>query len=163
MGLTYVEPPHVAERPAQPYVGVTREVTTETIGAVADRIGMLAGWLAERGAAPAGAPFLRYVELRADGTLQVEAGVPVAEPVLGEDSVAAGVLPAGRYAGLTHRGHPDELVAGPDVLLAWATAQGLRLDRDGDRWTCRLELFHTHPLEVPIDAWVTELAFKLAD
>jgi len=68
------------------------------------------------------------------------------------------------YAGLTHRGHPDELVQATTELQAWADEQGLRLDRAADgRWGCRLELFHTHPAEVPIGAWVTELAFKVTD
>ncbi|GJF05536.1 MULTISPECIES: hypothetical protein [Pseudonocardia] len=32
-----------------------------------------------------------------------------------------------------------------------------------EEWNCRLELFHTNPLDVPLDEWVTELAFRLAD
>ena len=164
MGITYTEAPHVAERPAQPYVFTTRQVTMTTIGEIADRIPELFGGLAGRGIAPAGAPFLRYLTTDMDGTLLVEGGVPVADPVEGDESVDAAVLPAGRYAGLTHRGHPDELVQATTELQAWADEQGLRLDRAADgRWGCRLELFHTHPAEVPIGAWVTELAFKVTD
>ncbi|GEL22079.1 DNA gyrase inhibitor [Pseudonocardia sulfidoxydans NBRC 16205] len=164
MGITYIAAPHVTQRPAQPYIFTTREVTTTTIGEIADRIPELLGWLAGRGITPAGAPFLRYLTVDTDGKLLVEAGVPVAEPVEGDENVDVGVLPAGRYAGLTHRGHPDELVQATTELQAWADEQGLTVDRTHDgRWSCRLELFHTHPAEVPIDAWVTELAFELAD
>jgi hypothetical protein len=34
----------------------------------------------------------------------------------------------------------------------------------GERWGCRLEIYHTDPLEQPdMNAWRTELAFRLAD
>jgi len=164
MGIPYTEAPHVPERPAQPSGFTTPQVPLTTTGEVAERIPQLFRWLSGPGNAAAGAPFLRYLTTDMDGTLLVEGGVPVADPVEGDESVDAAVLPAGRYAGLTHRGHPDELVQATTELQAWADEQGLRLDRAADgRWGCRLELFHTHPAEVPIGAWVTELAFKVTD
>jgi len=45
--------------------------------------------------------------------LEVEAGVPVAVAVHGDAQVSSGVLPAGRYATLTHVGHPGELPGPP--------------------------------------------------
>lgn len=159
--------PHVDERAAQPYAFVRRVVTMSTIGAVADRIPEILGWLAGRGTPPAGAPFLRYLQIDMAGRLVVEGGVPLGERTAGAGEIEIGTLPAGRYATLTHRGHPDELVDVTEGLLDWAAEQGHDLDTtpdpDGDLWGCRLEIFHTHPMEVPIDAWVTELAFRLAD
>ncbi|MBW0103099.1 GyrI-like domain-containing protein [Pseudonocardia sp. KRD291] len=159
--------PQVVDRPEQPYVGVTRTVTMTTMGEIADRLPLLIGRLTEVGIAPAGAPFLRYLVIDMDRSLTVEAGVPVAGPAPDDEQWHTGVLPGGRYATLTHTGHPDELIAVTDGLLAWAGEHGHHWDvergPDGDRWGCRLEAFHTHPMEVPIDAWVTELAFRLAD
>ena len=54
------------------------------------------------------------------GKLEVEAGAPVAAAVAGDDRVVSGELPAGRYATLTHVGHPSELVAATEALLDWA-------------------------------------------
>lgn len=159
--------PQVVERAEQPYVGITSTVTMTTMGEIADRIPVLIGRLAELDIAPAGAPFLRYLVIDMGRSLTVEAGVPVAEPASGDELWHTGVLPAGRYATLTHTGHPDALIAVTDGLLTWGEEHGHRWDvvqhgPGGDRWGCRLEAFHTHPMEVPIDAWVTELSFRLA-
>jgi len=82
--------------------------------------------------------------------------------------VVSGVLPAGRYAELTHVGHPSELMAATKALLDWAAEQGLTWDmtpgEGGERWGCRLETYLTDPSQEPdMSKWVTQLAFKLAD
>lgn len=155
----------IVERAEQPYVGVTRTVTMQTFADVADRIPEMIGRLAQRGVAPAGAPFLRYLEIDMERGLVVEAGVPVAEPVTGDDTMDANALPAGRYATVLHRGHPDELVGVTGELLDWAGEHGHTWDvsPDGRRWGARLEAFHTNPMEVSgPDEWVTEVAIRLA-
>jgi effector-binding domain-containing protein len=158
----------IEERAAQPYVAVRRTITMQTFPEVADRLPGLFGWLAERGAAPAGAPFFRYLVIDMEGELDVEAGVPVAAPVDGDGEVLAGVLPAGRYATLTHTGHPDELIAVTGAFLDEGTARGLSWDATeterGTRWGCRLEVLLTNPAEQPdMNKWETQLVFRLAD
>ena len=159
--------PRIVTRPEEPYVGVRAVVTLETIGRVADRIGELIGWLAARGAAPAGAPFLRYWVIDMPRRLDVEAGVPIAAPLDGDGDVAVGTLPAGRYVTATHHGHPNGLVDATSALLAWAADRDLAWDADdpeGAAWGCRLEVFMTNPMEQPdMSQWDTELVFKLAD
>jgi effector-binding domain-containing protein len=160
--------PSIVERAAQPYVGITRRVTMRTIPEIADRIPEVFGWLAARGVEPAGPPFLRFDLIQMSRELEVEAGVPVAAAPAGDDVVRPGVLPAGRYATTVHIGHPDELIGVTANLLDWAAAQNLRWDMadtaEGQRWGCRLEIYHTNPAEVPDPArWETELAFRLAD
>ena len=100
--------------------------------------------------------------------LEIEAGVPLAAAVDGDDHVVAGVLPAGRYATVTHTGHPSELVDVTGALLDWAAEQGLTWDispaEDGDRWGARVEFYLTDPREEPdMSKWQTQLAFRLAD
>jgi effector-binding domain-containing protein len=158
----------IVDHPDRPYVGVRRTITMTTFGLVADRIGELIGWLAERGVAPAGAPFLRYhvIDMAAD-RLEVEAGVPVPAPVEGEGDIRAGVLPGGRYATATHHGHPDRLVGAIDELLKQGADQGLTWDmtQSGgeEHWGCRLELYQTDPrVEPDPNNWDTVLEFRLA-
>jgi effector-binding domain-containing protein len=158
----------IEERPAQPYVAIGRTITMQTFPEIADRLPGLFGWLAERGVAPAGPPFFRYLVIDMERELDVEAGVPVAAPVDGEGEVLAGSLPAGRYAATTHVGHPDELVAVTGAFLDEAAAQGLRFDAAetdrGTRWGCRLELLLTNPAEQPdMNKWETKLAVRLAN
>lgn len=159
--------PEIETRAEQPYVAVRAKVTMGEIAAFARRFGEVFGWLDSHGLAPAGPPFFKYNVIDMARELEMEAGVPVAAATDGDDQMVAGVLPAGRYATLTHVGHPSELMAATKALLDWAAEQGLTWDvtpsEDGDRWACRLENYLTDPEQEPdMSKWVTQLAFKLA-
>lgn len=125
------------------------------------------GWLAQRGVAPAGPPFWKYNVIDMDRGLEIEAGVAVPSAVDGDGRVLAGTLPQGRYATVLHVGHPSTLMAATAGLLDWGNANGLKWDvepsPEGERWSCRLELYLTDPREQPdMSKWETELAFRLA-
>ena len=159
--------PEIATRAEQPYVAIRARVTMAELGGLGARFGEVFGWLGARGLAPAGAPFFKYNVIDMMRELEVEAGVPVAATVDGDDHVVSGVLPAGRYATVTHVGHPSELMEVTKALLEWATAQGLRWDVSaadgGERWGSRLEIYLTDPGEEPdMSKWQTQLAFRLA-
>lgn len=159
--------PEIVVRGEQPYVAVKGVVTMRTFGAIADRLPGVFGWLDTRGVQPAGAPFFRYNLIDMARELEVEAGVPVATAVDGDDRVLAGVLPGGRYATVIHVGRPDQLVEVTAALRAWANRQGLEWDMSGtdrgERWGCRLEILRTNPAEEPdMDKWETQLMFRLA-
>ena len=168
VGLTPMADPQVVTRPQQLYVGIRGAVTMDTMRSIADRIPVIIGWLTDRGIPVAGAPFLRYWVIDMERRLDVEAGVPVAEPVDGDGEVSPGVLPAGSFATVTHVGPYEELVGATAALLTWADEHGLAFDvrpsPEGDVWACRLECYHTNPIEVPDPArQETELALKLAE
>jgi effector-binding domain-containing protein len=161
-------PPRIVERAAQPYVSITGLVTMRTIPEIADRMPEVFGWLAGRGVEPAGAPFFKFNLIDMERELEIEVGVPVAEALDGDDVVRPGVLPAGRYASLSHLGHPQDLIDATARLLDWAAEQGLTWDKHptdrGERWGCRLELYKSDPaVEPDMNKWETELAFRLAD
>ena len=65
-----------------------------------------------------------------------------------------------------HTGHPDGLAGATRTLLDWAAQQGLAWDvastPDGERWGCRLEIYHDEPGQ-DMSEWETELAFKLTN
>ncbi|MGH3258019.1 MAG: GyrI-like domain-containing protein [Streptosporangiaceae bacterium] len=161
--------PEIVEWPARPYMAIPVSVTMAAIGAVVPPLnGEVFRWLAERGAAPAGAPFWKYNVIDMDRELEIEAGVTVPQPLAGDGRVTAGTLPGGRYATLTHVGHPSELAGVTETLLDWAADQGLTWDmppdEKGDRWGSRLEIYLTDPSEEPdMSKWATQLAFRLAD
>jgi effector-binding domain-containing protein len=160
--------PEIVEWPARPYVAVLAHVTMATLGAVVPPLnGEVFRWLAERGAEPAGAPFWKYNVIDMDGELEIEAGVTVPQPLAGDGRVAAGTLPAGRYATLIHVGHPGELAEATRRLHDWAAGQGLTWDMSpgeaGERWGSRLEIYLTDPSQEPdMSKWETQLAFRLA-
>jgi effector-binding domain-containing protein len=145
--------PEIETRAEQPYVAVRARVTMDEIAAFARRFGEVFGWLDRHGLAPAGPPFFKYNVIDMARELEMEAGVPVATAAGGDGQMVTGVLPAGRYATLTHVGHPSELMAATKALLDWAAGQGLTWDvtpgEDGDRWACRLENYLTDPIRNP--------------
>ena len=159
--------PEIVTLAEQPYVAITADVTMERIGTdLPPLIGEVFGWLAGRGAAPAGAPFWKYNVIDMDASLEIEVAIPVAQAVPGDGRVIAGMLPAGRYVTVRHVGPPETLAAATADLLDWAVAHGLKLDSDDDgrRWGARLERYLTDPATEPDTArWVTELAIRLAD
>jgi hypothetical protein len=178
-----VEEPKITELPERPYVAKVASATMETLGIVVPPLnGEVLRWLASRGLAPSGPPFWKYNVIDMARGLEVEAGSPLAgeaaAAAVRADAVAggtpdggrlvAGVLPAGRYATMRHVGHPDTLIAATAALLDWAAAAGLKWDVSpspaGERWGCRLEIYHSDPADEPdMNNWETELAFRLAD
>jgi effector-binding domain-containing protein len=162
------EMPEIIERNEQPYVAIRAQVSMAELGQLGQRLGTVFGWLAARGLSPAGAPFFKYNVISMPQRLEVEAGVPVPAAVDGDDQVLSGVLPAGRYAAVTHVGPPDGLLGATAGLLDWAAGHGLEWDMthagDGEQWGCRLEIYLTDPSQQPdLSKWETELAFRLAD
>ncbi|MFI0980088.1 GyrI-like domain-containing protein [Streptomyces sp. NPDC021093] len=158
--------PVVVERGEQPYVAFRGHVRMDGFRLIADRFPELFGWLAARGTEPVGGPFFRYNLIGAKGELEIEAGVPVAVSLKPEGDVLSGLLPAGRYATVTHVGHPDGLIGVTAELLAWAEGRGLEWDmtaaEDGEHWVGRLETYKTDPrVEPDLSKWETELAFRL--
>jgi effector-binding domain-containing protein len=161
--------PVVAERPAQPYVAIRAQVTMTTMDDILLPLqAEVFAWLRERGIPAAGPRFWKFNVIDMARFLEVEAGVPVAAPVDGDDRVLAGVLPAGRYATVRYTGNPDDPVAVIASLREWATQAGLTWDMtntpDGERWAARLEISETDPADEPdMTKWITQLAFRLAD
>ena len=158
----------VVHREARPAATVTRTVTMATMSEVADELPRLLEWLAARGQAPVGPPFLRYLVIDMAAAMVVQAGVPVAGPVEGDGDVEPDVLPAGDYLTTVHVGPYEGLYGATGGLLAHAGRNGLKLDHHrtdaGDAWTSRVEWYETDPVEEPDPArWTTRLEFRLAD
>jgi effector-binding domain-containing protein len=98
--------------------------------------------------------------------LDIEVGIPVETPVTGDGPVSSGLLPAGRYAVVTHTGPYDGLVSANAALLAWAEENGIawQMSDDGKMWGARIEWYETDPAEEPDpQKWETELAFLVAE
>ena len=158
--------PKITERAAQHYVGIRSQVPMSAFPQIIPQhLDELFAWLEARGVAPAGAPFMRYYVIDMAGTMDVELGVPVAAALPGDGQVAAGVIPAGRYASLVYSGVNG--IAGNGALIDWAQRNGMEWDRwddpHGDAFRARVEYYLTDPAEEPDEQkWETEVAIKLA-
>lgn len=162
------EEPQVVDLVDQPYAAIRAQVTMSTIPAIADRFPELFAHLAERGIEPVGPPFLKYDVIGPGSALEIEAGVPVADVSEGAGSVAFAILRAGRFASVSHHGHPSELGQVTKDLLDWAEANDLTWDMDdsdgAQSWGARMEVYNTDPrLEPNMSNWDNDLLFRLAN
>ncbi|MFN8514547.1 MAG: GyrI-like domain-containing protein [Thermomicrobiales bacterium] len=159
--------PKIEERAEQPYLGIRATAAMRDLPTVIPQThGELFAWCRERGISPVGAPFIRYHIIDMAGRLEIEMGLPTATTLSGEGRIAAGVLPAGRYASLVYADVTKGIPANK-ALLDWGAAQGLAWDQwetaQGDAFGARLETFLTNPDEEPDMAkWETEVAIRLA-
>lgn len=160
--------PKTETRREQPYMAIRAQATMQTLDSVIPQcIREVAAWLGKQGAAPSGAPIVRYLVIDMEALLDIEVGLPVATALAGDSRVTAGVLPAGRYATLIYTGI-DNGIEGNWALLKWGAQQGLVWDswatEKGNGFGARFESFLTNPDEEPDRAkWETEVAIRLAD
>lgn len=140
----------------QPIATIRATVATAEIGATLSQF-LPEVWacVVEQGQQPAGPPFARYHSLLGE-TVDLEAGVPVAEPIVGTERVLAGELPGGPVAAIWHIGTYDTLTETHAALATWMAAEGRTAG--GPRW----EVYWTDPGEHPDPAeWKTEVICPL--
>jgi DNA gyrase inhibitor GyrI len=166
----------IEQRPEQPYAGVAGEAETEAEfrGFVDRAFPELFGWLGSQGIEPAGAPFIRYLEISREGQpLRFELGAPTRAAPDSDGPVHAGVLPAGRYATMLHVGpyrHTEvaDLSDARAKFSAWAEREGISLRSEatarGTAFEATLEHYLTDASREPDwSKWETELACLVAE
>lgn len=161
--------PLIEDRPALPYVG-TRAVMpmSDFPRQVPAMTAKVLEWLADRGLAPSGKPFLRYHVIDMPDRMDVELGIPIADAADATDDkgeVSCHPLPRGRYAVLTYKGVRNGVPANRR-LLEWIAGQRQEVAKHGsnvgDVFDARYETVLTDAqVEPDQDEWETEVAIKL--
>jgi effector-binding domain-containing protein len=135
------EEPSIEQRDEQPYVALSTSITMQGYGVIGPMFGELFAWLGERGIAPAGPPFIRYLVIDMENLLDIEVAIPVAVLPPTDDRVGTGTLPAGSYVTLTYS---EDGIEANAHLQQWARDRGLRWKnslRDGQElWGGRIEI-----------------------
>ena len=164
--MTSIGKPKIDAHPEQAYMGIRTVAPFSGMFKVVTKISKdLHRWIKDRDIFPAEAPFLRYHIIDMRGSMDITYGIPVVAALPNEGRIAAGTLPAGRYASLIYTGSG---LAGNRALIEWARDNGLEFDRwdtpQGDAFRCRYESHLTDPRVEPRKArWEIEVAIKLAD
>jgi effector-binding domain-containing protein len=164
--MTTVSNPRIDVRAEQHYLGIRVQTPMKGMFQVVDKLYKeLNAWMKAHSVAPAGPWILRYHVIDMQGEMDIEVGIPVTEPFQGAGSVAAGILPGGRYASLVFIGNG---YTGNKTLIEWAKTNGIVWDRwedpKGDAFRCRYEAHLTDPkVEHRKTKWEIEVAIKLAD
>ncbi len=158
--------PKLEQRPAQPYVGITKTVSVQQLSTDLPPLSeAIFQWMTKNGIELVGLGFWRYITINMPASLQIEVGVPVAKTLAGEGHIKGGTLPAGKYAVMNHHGNPRELEEATRQLLEWAKKNNVTWDTstnaNGEQvWTARVEWYHSDLKAEPnMDNWDNELAF----
>ena len=85
--------------------------------------GKIAGYLAELGEQPTGAPFAAYYNIDMQD-LDVEIGFPVSNALAGEDNIQASEVPGGNLAFAIHIGPYGEIGSAYEALTQFVKEQG---------------------------------------
>ena len=113
----------VKDMPPQPTITIRATIAMNELG---DTLGVILpevwAYLEGRGVQPAGPPFARYHSYGPD-TIDLEAGMAVAEPVEGEGRIQASTLPGGQIATTWHVGPYDTLHQAHRAVEAWLEEQ----------------------------------------
>jgi effector-binding domain-containing protein len=163
--MTMLSEPKFINRDPQPYAAIRLAVEQPEIPQKAPPlIPEILRWTAEH-AEQAGPAFFNYTAMEPGRPMQMEVGVPVAEPVKSDGRVVGGTLPGGRYVTVTWTGPYDKLRGAHEALHQWLAKQDLdKAASADDKGMTLLEIYITDPEEVKDpNQWVTEIAFKLKD
>ena len=142
---------------SQPVAVVRFEVAPDQLSAkLAEVLPAVYTYLAESGIEP-GMPVSRYYSV-SDDVLDMEAGMPVPEPVTGRGDIVGAELPGGSVAMTWHTGPYDQLDKAHQALTEWATSHD-RQPVEG-LW----EIYVTDPGQEPDpNRWKTQVFLPLSD
>lgn len=158
--------PGIVKRRATPYVAIAREAVIPFGKAISKSMPKVGKWLADEGIEHGPAIF-RYTRIKMP-ELGMEFGFLLPKKHAGAGEIAAGVLPAGPYATLTHWGHYRHLMEATATLIGWARLKGLKWDSeegpDGEHFASRFELYPNGPVDEPDpNKWETQIFIKIRE
>ena len=146
------------ELPKQHTATIRMTVKEDEISkSLADMLPAVMSYISKVGASMAGPPFSRYHKVEG-GTIDLEAGIPVMEPIESGERVKASTLPAGDVAVTVHQGPYAELSTTHDLLEKWIESEGFA--QRGGCW----EIYWTDPgIEPDPKDWRTEVLWPIKE
>lgn len=162
-----ISEPQFVDRAEQHYVAIRTVVPMQEIAThVPPLIPQVYEWLGKRGEEPAGPLFFRYIRMDEGKNLDLEVGIPVRDPLSGDDEIRPGSFPAGLYAVARYKGGYEHLPGAWRAFEEWRTAAGIReegqIADSGDVRGTRAECYLIGPNDNPDPAhWETELLLYL--
>jgi hypothetical protein len=149
--MEIAEGPKLAKRAKRHTLGIRASAPYRGMLAERDRLEReLLRWVKANGTPDAGPIFMRLHLVDMKGIMEIEVGLVVPEPLMGDQRVRLEVIPTGEYATMTYRGEDVRLNG---HLIDWVAEQGREFDRDrtlaGDAFASRCEFWATDPRTEP--------------
>ena len=145
----------IKDQAAQPSLSIRARTSVDGLPQLlGESYGKIAGYLAELGAQPAGAPFAAYYNMDMQD-LDVEIGFPVAEPLVGKGDIQANEVPGGKLGFALHTGRYGDIAPAYDALIQFVKEQGY------EPTGVAYEFYLNDPGETPQEQLQTQIVFPL--
>lgn len=149
------QPCEILEQQPQPILFVRLRTPVEALpGEMGKAYAAIGQYLGRLGQYPAGPPYAAYYNMDMQD-LDVEIGLPVAEPVPARGDIQAGQMPGGRAAACLHIGPYSALQPTYDALMAFIEEQGLKPTG------VAYEIYLDDPGQTPEEERKTQILFPL--
>ena len=145
----------IKEQAAQPTLSIRVRTPIDGLPQLlGESYGKIAGFLAELGQEPAGAPFAAYYNMDMQD-LDVEIGFPVAKVMKGKDDIQASEVPGGKLGYALHTGRYGDIAPAYEALTEFVNEQGF--EPSGVAY----EFYLNDPGETPQEKLQTQIVFPL--
>lgn len=112
------------ERKAQPVMFIRGHSAAKDLPNFFEQsFGALARYISQAGGQMSGAPYAAYHNMDMKD-LDVEAGIPVNQPLPDKDDIQSGEIPAGKYASATHTGPYSDVEPIYNAIMQWMKDKG---------------------------------------
>jgi len=145
----------VREQGAQPTLSIrTRTPIDGLPGLLGESYGKIAGFLAELGEEPGGAPFAAFYNMDMQD-LDVEIGFPVKKLLAGKDDIRASEVPGGKLGYALHTGRYGDIAPAYEALTQYVKERGY------EPTGVSYEFYLNDPENTPQDELETQILFPL--
>ena len=145
----------IQEQPAQPALVIKAHTPVQEMSTTLGRIyGTILQQMGAAQVAPAGPPYVAYFNMDMEN-LEIEAGLPVAQPVSGDGEVLAVTIPGGQAAVCEYIGPYDGIAAAYEALTQFVAQQG------GEPSGVSYEFYLNDPTENAPEDLQTRIMFPL--
>lgn len=145
----------VEEKKAQPTISIrTRTAVGNLPQVLGKAYGAIMNYLFEIGVQPAGAPYVGYFNMDMQD-LDLECGLPVAQPVVGNDELKPSEIPAGKQVACLYTGPYNQIEPAYNAIMEWIPANGYT-----PTGVC-YEFYLNDPAETPENELLTQIVFLL--
>lgn len=145
----------VEEKEAQPTISIRTRTALENLPQVLGKgYEAIMNYLSEIGAQPSGAPYVGYFNTDMED-LDIECGLPVAQPVAGTNKLKPGEIPAGKQVSCLYTGPYNQIEPAYNSIMEWIPANGYT-----PTGVC-YEFYLNDPAETPESELLTKIVFLL--
>jgi effector-binding domain-containing protein len=143
------------EKEAQPTLSIRTRTPVQNLPQVLGKAyGSIFAYLNEIGIQPSGAPYVGYFNMDMQD-LDIECGLPVAQPVTGNNEIKSSEIPAGKQVSCLYTGPYSQIEPAYNAIMDWIPANG-----HVSTGIC-YEFYLNDPAGTPENALVTKIAFLL--